>query len=267
MEKPASPSGTQSVHRALQILRLVSTHNRQGIRLSDLATQVQLSKPSVHRLLRELTETGLLMQAQNRLFHLGQFAYELGLMASAHYSLHQVCSPFVEQLAQETGDTVFLVMRSGFDSFCLDRQTGSYPIKVFSIEVGNRQPMGVGAGGLALLSFLTEAEREAALEELCDSLPQFNGLSVDTVKQMITETRQRGYSHISNHAVAGVTGFGMPILDRVGTPLAAISVTAINDRMTPEHQRQVIHLLDRCTQQAREALLTTRGSLPRNTRS
>ncbi len=259
-KKPAPASGTQSVRRALQILRLVSTSNRQGMRMSDLAAQVELSKPSVHRLLRELTDSRLLMQGENRHYHLGQFAYELGLMATSHFSLHDVCAPLVQEIAKETGDTVFLVMRSGADSFCLDRQTGSFPIKVFSIEVGNRQPLGVGAGGLALLSFLSEADRESVLAAHAESFPRFQGLTTEALRGLIETTRQQGYSHISNHAVAGVTGLGMPVLDRVGTPLVAVSVTAIKDRMTPEHQKQVLDLLAHYTQQMRDMLLKAKYS-------
>lgn len=43
-----------------------------------------------------------------------------------------------------------LVVRSGSDSFYLDRRPGSFPIQVLTVDVGRRR----SGGGLALQSFM-----------------------------------------------------------------------------------------------------------------
>jgi DNA-binding IclR family transcriptional regulator len=45
--------------------------------------------------------------------------------------------------------------------------------------------------------------------------------------------RARGYASITNYAVAGVTSIGVPIRDRGGTVVGAISVSAMTARMQP----------------------------------
>ncbi|HHG5368161.1 TPA: IclR family transcriptional regulator [Pseudomonas aeruginosa] len=259
MKKEANPpatntTGTQSVGRALEVLRLISNQNRDGMRLSEVAERCELSKPTAHRLLRELTSSGLVILGAGHRYHLGQFAYELGLVASARFHVRDVCAPHLERIAHDTGDTVFLVMRSGFDSFCLARYTGDYPIKVFSVEVGNRQPLGVGAGGLALLSYLPESVRREALDYNDARLKTYNGLSSDALESLIRTTREHGYSEIANFAVPGVSGVGVPVLDRVGQPIVAMSVTTISSRMTSDHKRRVLSVMNRERQDLREAL-------------
>ena len=64
------------------------------------------------------------------------------------------------RIAERTGDTVFLNVRSGPDVLCIDRKEGTFPIKTLIIEVGNRRPLGVGAGGIALLMPLPDEELE-----------------------------------------------------------------------------------------------------------
>lgn len=241
----SSSTGAQSVERALSLLKLVSGRNRDGVRLADLVELSHLQKPTVHRLLQQLVASGLLMQSADKRYRLGQFSYELGLAASQHFTMRDVCEPYLERISQETGDSAFLVVRSGSDAFCVDRKTGSYPIKVFSVEVGHRQPLGVGAGGLALLSALPADEIDKILRDNAARLSSYGGLTEDALRRLIADSRERGYAVISDYAIQGVTGVGRAIVDSRGRVLGAISVSSISQRMNPERQHLVQQILRR----------------------
>jgi DNA-binding IclR family transcriptional regulator len=237
-------STVQSLDRAIELLRLVSANYREGERLSDLVNASGLAQPTVHRLLKQLVEGGLVMQDANRRYRLGHFAYELGLAAASHFGLRQQCAPFLARVSQETGDTAFLVVRSGADSFCLDRQSGAFPIQVLTVEVGKRRPLGIGGGGLALLSFLPDAERPAVIARIEPKLKGYGGLTRAILLKLVAQSRQRGYASITDYAVAGVTSIGVPIRDRTGQVLGAISVSAIASRMA-EREEMVVRTLQR----------------------
>ena len=132
-------STVQSLGRAIELLRLISAEHTSGARLSDLVAASGLPQPTVHRLLRQMVEGGLVMQDAQRRYRLGHFAYELGLVASTHFHLRDQCAPHLGRISAETGDTAFLLVRSGADSFCLDRQSGSFPIQVLTVQVGKRR--------------------------------------------------------------------------------------------------------------------------------
>ncbi|MFC7207944.1 IclR family transcriptional regulator [Comamonas endophytica] len=141
-------STVQSLERAIELLRHISVEHETGARLSDLVAASGLPQPTTHRLLKQMVEGGLVMQDEKRRYRLGHFAYELGLLASKHFVLKEQCAPYLQRISSATGDTAFLVVRSGVDSFCLDRQSGSFPIQVLTVDVGRRRPLGIGGGGL-----------------------------------------------------------------------------------------------------------------------
>lgn len=233
----------KSLAKAIALLRLVATEYKQGMRLSSLVQVSGLPQPTVHRLVKQLIEGGLLTQDQGKRYRLGHFAYELGLSAAAHYGLKEVGAPYVRQVASVTGDTAFLTIRSGEDSFCLERYEGSYPIKVLPVEVGHRRPLGIGGGGLALLSFLPVREREQIIQKIEPQLVSYSGLTQCVLKDLIAVTLSCGYAVISNYAVSGVTSIGYPIFDRYGNVIAAMSVSGVTPRMSDERKHMVVSCL------------------------
>ena len=150
-------TGTQSIKRALTLLREIAAHNRSGSRLLDLAMRTGLQRPTVHRMLKCLAAENMVQQdGDNHRYFLGPMVFELGLTAAPRFNLREICHPSLSRIAEATGDTVFLTQRSGLDSVCLDRREGTFPIKTFTLEIGMRRPLGVGTGSLAILSALPE---------------------------------------------------------------------------------------------------------------
>lgn len=237
-------STVQSLDRAIELLRLISADHRVGVRLSHLVSTSGLPQPTVHRLLRQLVEGGLVMQDADRRYRLGHFAYELGLAASSRFGLREQCAPFLERVSQETGDTAFLVVRSGADSFCLDRKSGAFPIQVLTVEIGKRRPLGIGGGGLALLSFMPEEDLPAVLARVAPHLASYGGLTREVLLQLIAQARDQGYAVVKDFAVPGVTSIGVPIRDRAGQVIGAISVSAITARMQPR-EKMVVRTMQR----------------------
>lgn len=226
-------STVQSLDRAIELLRLISVEHDAGARLSDLVAASSLAQPTVHRLLKQLVEGGLVMQDDKRRYRLGHFAYELGLLASKHFVLKDHCAPFLQRISSATGDTAFLVVRSGVDSFCLDRQSGSFPIQVLTVDVGRRRPLGIGGGGLALLSFMPQQDLPRVLDRIEPFLAQYGGLTRAILLELVGQAREKGYAIITNYAVAGVSSIGVPIRNAAGGLIGAISVSAITERMRP----------------------------------
>src|SRR6185369_18040099 len=99
----------------------------------------------------------------------------------------------LERTSQEIGDTLFLTVRTGNDTLCVDRRIGSYPIQVLSIEIGARRPLGVSSAGVAILAALPaqEARKIVAANE-ARFLPYRTDTS--TVLAQIAAARRRGYN-------------------------------------------------------------------------
>jgi DNA-binding IclR family transcriptional regulator len=169
---PLNEDNTGTIRRANLLLRLLATAGKRGLALTEISSRSTLPHPTVHRLLKQLNREGLSFQHdESRRYLLGPVAYELGLAAAEIFDLRHVCRPALEKMSAETEDTSYFVMRSGFDAVCIDRVEGTFPIRTITLEIDSRRPLGVGAGGLAILAACSDNERERILQVTAARLP------------------------------------------------------------------------------------------------
>ena len=203
-----------------------------------------LPHPTTLRLLRHLTESGMVAcNVQTKLYRLGPLAFELGLAAAEHCDIRGLCGESMDRLQAETQDTCYLTLRSGFDAVCLDRREGLSPIRVLTLDVGSRRPLGVGAAGLAILLRLSDGEAEPLIQAAGPRLARYNRMDMDTMRTLLTESRERGYAVCGNWVTLGVTAVAMPLCTADGRPLGSLSISAVNHRMPKERWPQLAALL------------------------
>lgn len=237
-------SHTGTIRRANILLRLLATAGRRGLALTEISTRSMLPHPTVHRLLKQLTSEGMIYQHdESRRYLLGPVVYELGLAAAEIFDLRQYCRTALQEVNAETEDTSYFITRSGFDAVCIDRIEGTYPIRTITLDVGSRRPLGVGAGGLAILAACSEDERTRILQVTAPELPNFGQLDVPQQLEAIAQTHATGYALVRNRVTLGVTALGMPIHDPARRPIGAISVGAIDARMGESRRREIARLL------------------------
>jgi DNA-binding IclR family transcriptional regulator len=236
-------SGTQSIERALTLMREIAAHNRSGSRLLDLASRTGLQRPTVHRMLKCLTLENMVQQdPDSHRYYLGPMVFELGLTAAPRYNLREICHPAMNRIAEATGDTVFLTQRSGLDAVCLDRQEGTFPIKTFTLEIGMRRPLGVGTGSLAILSALSEEEVRHVVAANTARLPEY-GLTPTSLLAQVKSAQKRGYAVREMPSLAGVRSIGHAVHNQSGIAFAALSVSAISSRMSEKRIAELATML------------------------
>jgi DNA-binding IclR family transcriptional regulator len=234
-------AGAQTISRAIRVLQVIAAQAPGGMRLVDVARQMNLERPTAHRLLKALTLEGMVVQdAHSRRYSLGPLLFELGILATHHFNLKEVSQPIVARLAEETGDTSFVFLRSGYDAVCIARIQGSYPIQTPSVPLGSRQPLGVSAGGLALLSALPDAELDTVVQAVAPRLGAYGDLDAEAVRGLCRHAKACGYAVTGNHAVPGVRAIGLPIFNAADSPVAAITVAATHGRMTDQRIRAIL---------------------------
>lgn len=240
--KPSA--GTQSIERAAHVLRIIASRNSVGLRLVDISKQAKLERPTAHRILKCLMAEGLVRQSpETRRYFLGHLIFELGLAASSSFNLRDICHPSLVRLAEKSGDTVFLSIRSGADSVCIDRVEGAFPIKTFTLDIGTRRPLGVGAGGLALLMKLPEQTQQEIVSANALRLSAYNNLTVPVVMKLLKRCRDLGFALNDAQVTPGSTSVGLPIRSRSEEPVLAISIGAISSRMTRERQKELASMI------------------------
>lgn len=243
-ESPRVPATGDSEGRALRRgLLLLDTLQRAGdagLRVVELCRACGLQRAPVHRLLATLLDTGHVQRA-------GRFHYVAAsrreATAAGPPDLARRIAPALARVSKACGDAAFAVVREGHSAWCIARHVGTYPVQILSVQVGARQPLGVGASGLALLAALPDDEVEAAINGHGVVLGRYGGMTPERLWLLVRSTRERGWSVVGNHAVQGALGVGRAVRDAEGRPIAGISVAASTDRMTRQRQRWIAGLM------------------------
>ena len=238
--------GVGAVSRMFALLRCLGDGADGGERVTQLAQRVGLSQPTTHRLLRNLMDEGMVEQDQrSKRYRLSIEFFALAAKAGRSGNLRDVVRPSMLRLGASLGDSLFLLARSGFDAICLDRSEGPYPIRTFTGDIGGRVALGVGQGSLAILAFLPEEERDTVIRYNLPRLKDFHLYDEVFLRSEVENVRRQGYAARNTGALPGMAGLAVPIFDREGRSVAALSVATIADRLGPDRLPAVVELLKR----------------------
>jgi len=241
-----SESGTQAIRRAGAILRAIARFGPSGARLIDLSRTVGLARPTTHRIVSGLIAEMMVVQnSRTKRYQLGPLIFELGLATTQRSTLPDICRPALRRLAEETHDTVYLVVRSGFDIVCLDRAEGNYPIRAVTLDIGGRRPLGLGAGGVALLATYPDEEVGQIIDHHCGSGPSLEGVTPDMLWNSVGEARREGCGRNQESMSPGIRGIGAAIPTDGDRMFAALSIACIAERMTKQRSGELCALLHR----------------------
>jgi len=237
----------QTVQRAVNLLRLIASNHSRELRLIDLAEMSGLDKSTTHRLLQRLSEERMLVRNPGqRGYRLGPLLYELGLSALPEHNIKEVARPELSRLAEITGDMTFLVGRSGFETVCLDRIAGNFHIQTMTSGVGDRRPLGIGAGGQAILASLSDAEIDQVLAAISRQLRGYGLFTSQSLMADIARCRKLGYSLDESMAAPGVSAMGMAIRKTNGAPIGAVFIATTSNRLEEARRSKVAHHLASC---------------------
>ena len=244
MKSTPPAKSQQGLQRAMSVLRVIATQGRRGMTFTPIAAASGLPQATLHRLLAALVFEGLVhLDASNRRYYLGHSLHELGLIALPVVRFSVPARAALEHLALLSGDTVYLSERVGNEAVTTARVDGAFPFKTLSLHVGMRRPLGVGAGGLAILAALEAGEAERIVESNMLQLPALAGFDSDFLLDAVEQTRCRGFAYLDNRATRGMAAVGVAMYDAATDSRAAISIAAVMSRMTLEKAEQLAQVM------------------------
>ncbi|WP_105403802.1 IclR family transcriptional regulator [Neorhizobium sp. T7_12] len=238
-------SGSQAVERALQLLSIVGRGAEKGVALADVVADSGLNKPTARRLLMALMRSRLVEQDElTRRYYLGGELYVLGMLASRRHGLLEMAGESLKRLSGKSADTSFVSMRRDDYAVCLHREEGTHPVRTHALLTGDQNPLGVGAGSLAMLAALPDAEVEAVLGRIEGVIAaQYPGYSPQIIREDVARSRELGYALNPGRVIANSWGIGMAILLPDGRLAGALSIAAIDSRMGEARQKELVGLL------------------------
>jgi len=263
-EQNEAPEGTAlaqelpapMVERAFRLLDLLSV-TEEGLTLSDLARALNMSKGSIHGLLKTLENSGAIEQVEDRRFVLGPRIYDLAQTYIQRAGLRHFALPAMRRLATSTGETVCLgrVEQKGVRIIeCVVDEGGQAGLHI-AARRGMRIPLLAGAFGAFALATWPLAQRENYLRT--HPLPRFTGNSITDPRQLLARVEEvvlTGISIDREEYLDGVNAVAAPIYGAGGTRVALLWIVGFASRFKDE-------ALDRAAEQLRSEAETVSQSL------
>ncbi|WP_374625328.1 IclR family transcriptional regulator [Devosia sp.] len=233
MGKLADDYIVQPVTKALQVLDYVA---RQGhdVTLTETVQELGLPKTTVFRYLQTLSAAGFLSHDQQRdRYGVGGRFRQLGQIDRSLMALREVAQPEMRQLVETFHETVNLAVLSESEVVYIDMLEPERPVKA-QARIGYRHPAHSTSLGKAMVAFLPDAGGLADRDRDLPAMTHRTLTDARKFRRQVEDVRRRGYAVEIGENEDGLMCVGVPILDRAGYPVAAISLSAPERRMKRE---------------------------------
>lgn len=212
MDAPDKEKGSENVravNRALDVL-LAFTREDFELSASDLLQRVDLSRPTLYRLLYTLEAKGFIASVgEPQRFRLGPAVAKLSLVWTETLDLSVIAEPIMRKLWTETRETVAVLVPQGNLRFCVAEMPSPQALN-FKRGVGSTERIARGASGRAILAFMSDAR---------DNLGRYtDGLDINLKKLRaeLDATRERGYAVSRNELIEGAVAVAAPFFTNKG---------------------------------------------------
>lgn len=253
---PAKPADSTTARVAEVLLAFAGAEKPLGI--TDIARATSLSKAVVHRIVQELCNSSFVWQnPQTRKYQPGISAFALSDAANQSSQFRRIGLELLADLAEHTGETATLSGRIGHRRIYIGQVESSQLVRI-SVQVGSALPLTIGASGAAILAFLPENEREAAINAPLRPGDWSPPASPETLRERLKVVAEQGYARSHGERIVDATSFAAPTRNRFGEVIGCISVAALTSRLTPEREAVLATEVVRTADELSARLVTQR---------
>lgn len=204
--------------------------------LSDLARRADLSLPTTHRLVGELTSWRGLEREDDGKYRVGLRLLELGLLSGLHTRLRDVAMPFMQELYEATRENVHLAVRDRDKALYVEKLTGHRSVSIIS-RTGGRLPLHTTGVGKALLAWASSTDLDDHLSRPLSRPTRYSIRETGRLRRDLQRTRHRGFATTREEMTLGSCSVASPVLVD-DEPVAAVGVVVRSnllelDRLAP----------------------------------
>lgn len=230
MNKQISGDGT--VGKALEVLDSVALFARP-VRFSELLEVSPYPKATLYRFLQTLTNQNMLAFDNDRgTYSLGARLVSLAHSAWKNASLAPIARRFIEDLAEQTGETIHLAQIDNGQVLFVDKLKATDRFETLA-QVGMVAPAYCTGVGKVMMAFMAPKRLELVLQQQAffaytpQTHPTLASLSAE-----LDQIRKDGIAFDREEHEAGIISIAAPILATNGRIIGAISIATSTSRNT-----------------------------------
>ncbi|MFI0350745.1 IclR family transcriptional regulator [Actinomadura sp. 9N407] len=243
-----------SVDNALRLLELIG--EQQTLRVSEAAARLGVAPSTAHRLLSALRRRGFVLQDKpNGVYRPGPVLNEIGLAAIGRIDIRSVARPVLEELSQQTLETVSLTLLEGRDVRFVDCVESPRTVRVGD-RTGVVMPAHCTAAGKAILAALPATELDRRYRDRALRTRTAGSITTwDRLQAELALVRRHGYALNEEEGEEGICAVAVAVRDLTDTPIAAIAVVLPAARTAKaDARREFVPHLERAVESVQELL-------------
>lgn len=232
-------TNAREVKTARTIFGVIETLQRlEGATITEVATELDLAQSTVYQHLTTLEHLGYVVKHEGQ-YQVGLKFLDHGMFARNRYTIARNVKPPLQDLAETTGELVWLVVEEHGQAVFVKKFEGVRAISVRARE-GTRGHLHYLDSGKAILAHLSEERvREIMVEH---GLPQMTSRTITSESELLGEladVRERGTALMDGDVIEGLYGIAAPVLHR-DEVLGAVSVSGPSHRLCNDGVREGI---------------------------
>lgn len=219
---------------AMNVLDLLLTSANEKMGVNQIAQLCGISPATTFRILKSMEQSGWIYQFSDGKYSIGEKVKFRTEKESFYLALKDVASIIMPIYTEKYSQSMNLVVRKGFHCFIVE-QTRKSRLIDFLVPVGTEIPYYGSGGGKVLFSELPVE----MIDTIVSSVPMvpFTTKTItdpELFREELERVRQQGYALDDKESFAGGGCIAVPIRDRKGTIVAALSFSGIPDVGDPE---------------------------------
>ena len=223
-----------STEKAFRVLHAFDGQRRH-LTLAEIARIAGLDRSATQRFVHTLETLGYLRRVgDGRSYGLTSKVLQFSLSYVRANELIECASPYLLDLSRSLGETANLQELDGSDIVFVARFPGRHLVNV-DIVVGSRLPAFFTASGTAILSRLSEDEREEILARTrLERVTPFTEVNPEALRARVQAAARTGYAVLAEEVVIGDISVAAAVMDERGRPVAGVNISVPTTRWTVE---------------------------------
>jgi len=215
---------TSALDKALAVLEAV-TDQQQPVGLPDLAVRLNLPRQTVHRLLGQLEDAGLVHRDPSReRYAIGPRQSRLALASLCSKNQSAPLRVLLQDLVDDLKETCNIGVLDDLDYVYTERIECKWPLRMH-LEAGSRVGAHAVSGGKIMLAALEPETLKALLKgRKLTAYTRKTRVKFADIEAELERVRERGYALNDEELFDGIIGVAVPIHDARGRTLSALAV-------------------------------------------
>lgn len=237
-----------AVDRALEVL-LYLRDKGEETGISEISRDLDFPKSTVHRILTTLEDRNFVHKNPHTdNYWLGIQLFSLGSAVKERISIIDIVKPYVENLYEQVEEVVNVSIldredQGVYKTMMVYKKSGDKNVLSANPKLGSVLDAHSSSVGKSLLAFSPGVDLSVYEEYPMEKFTENTITDLETLKEELKLTRERGYSIDNEEQELGLYCIGAPILNSNGEALAAISVSGPAARMKTDELEDKIEAL------------------------